>query len=143
MMSPGSAPPSGDTRQLVVRASGEGQRRTGYDELDEVVDGAAGLHQHHHPSRLLELLHEFLNGMGSDDGLALGLILEKAVDLGDGSVEGDDCEAVISHVQDQILAHDGQADETEVPPAAGLAGGGKSGRGGFALVQPWSCKAGL
>jgi len=44
----------------------------------------------------------------------LGLILEESVDLGDGSVEGNNGEAMVSGVQNQVLAHDGQTDETKI-----------------------------
>ena len=43
-----------------------------------------------------------------------GFIFKEAVDLGDGSVEGNDSKVVISSVQDEILTHDGQADEAEI-----------------------------
>jgi hypothetical protein len=36
------------------------------------------------------------------------------VNLGNSAVESDDIEAVISSVQDQILTHNGQADEAEI-----------------------------
>ena len=84
------------------------------EQLDELVDGLAGLHEQHHPSRLLELGHELLDAVCADDGLALGLVVQEAVDLADGAVEGDDGEAVVGHVEDQVLAHDGQADEAEI-----------------------------
>ena len=44
----------------------------------------------------------------------LCLIFKEAVDLGDCSVESDDLETVIRGVHDQVLAHDGQADEAEI-----------------------------
>ena len=44
----------------------------------------------------------------------LGLILEESVDLGNGSVEGHNSEAVVGSVQDQVLAHDGQTNETKI-----------------------------
>lgn len=43
-----------------------------------------------------------------------GFIGQKAVDLGDGAVESDDIKAVVGRVEDQILAHDGQSNETKV-----------------------------
>ena len=35
--------------------------------------------------------------------LTLGLILEEVVNLGDGSVEGNDVESMVGSVQDQVL----------------------------------------
>lgn len=45
----------------------------GEKELDEVVDRLSGHDEHHHTSRLLELLHKFLDGVRTHDGLALSL----------------------------------------------------------------------
>lgn len=48
------------------------------------------------------------------EGLTLGLVVQETVDLGSGTVEGADGETVISRVEDQVLAHDGQTDKTEI-----------------------------
>ena len=42
------------------------------------------------------------------------LILQETVNLGNGTIEGNDGEFVVSDVHDQVLAHDGQTDEAEV-----------------------------
>jgi len=52
--------------------------------------------------------------------LTLGLVLEEAVDLGNGSVEGDDGEAMVGSIQNQVLAHDRKANETEITTGFGL-----------------------
>lgn len=44
----------------------------------------------------------------------LSFIGKETVDLRNGSVEGDDGETVIGRVHDEVLAHDGQANEAEV-----------------------------
>jgi hypothetical protein len=88
---------------------------TSFEEgFDEGVNGGAGLDQQHHAAGFLELGDELLDAVGADDGLSLGLVGQEGVDFGDCSVEGHDSEAVISHVEDQILAHDGQANEAEI-----------------------------
>lgn len=46
--------------------------------------------------------------------LTLSLILQESVDLGDCAVESNNGEAVISSVENQVLAHDGQANEAEI-----------------------------
>lgn len=46
--------------------------------------------------------------------LTLGLVVQEAVNLGGGAVEGTDSETVISSVEDQVLAHDGQTNEAEI-----------------------------
>lgn len=48
------------------------------------------------------------------EGLTLGLVVQETVNLGGGTVEGADGETVISSVEDQVLAHDGQTDKTEI-----------------------------
>lgn len=78
----------------------------GEESLDELVDSFSSLDEEHHSARFLELGGEFFDAVGANDGLSLGLVLQEAVDLGDGSVESHDSETVISHVQDQILSHD-------------------------------------
>jgi len=90
-------------------------------KLDEVVDSLTSLDKHHHASRFLELLDKVLNALSTDDGLALGFVGQKAVNLGDCAVEGDDGEAVVSHVENEVLAHDGKADEAEISPEASSA----------------------
>ena len=42
------------------------------------------------------------------------LIAQEAIDLGHGTIEGDDGELVVGNVHNQVLAHNGQTDETEV-----------------------------
>jgi hypothetical protein len=46
--------------------------------------------------------------------LTLRFVGQEAVDLGDGTVEGNDIEAMVGGVQNQILAHDGQANKAKV-----------------------------
>lgn len=72
--------------------------------LDPVVNGLSGLDEEHDAAGALELADELLDGVSADDGLALGLVLQEMVDLGDGSVEGTDGEAVVGHVQDKVLS---------------------------------------
>lgn len=75
----------------------------GQEGLDPVVDGLASLHEKHNTAGLLEGGDELLGGVGANNGFALSLVLEEAIDLGDGSVEGGNGETVVSHVQDDVL----------------------------------------
>ena len=52
--------------------------------------------------------------MRADDFGALGFVGEEVVHLLDGAVEGHDGEAVVVHVQNEILAHDGQTNQCDV-----------------------------
>ena len=55
------------------------------EELNEVVNGLSGHDEHHHAAGLLELGAELLDGVSTNDGLALGLIVQEAVNLGDAA----------------------------------------------------------
>ena len=56
----------------------------------------------------------FLDGMGADDLGALGFLVEEVVHLGDGAVVGGHGEAVVVHVQNQVLAHYGQPNYSNI-----------------------------
>lgn len=47
-------------------------------------------------------------------GFTLGLVCQEVVNLGNGTVECNYFVSVVSCVQNQVLAHDGQADKAEV-----------------------------
>jgi hypothetical protein len=44
----------------------------------------------------------------------LGFVTEKAIDLGNSSVEGNDGEAMVGSVQDQVLTHNSQTNEAKI-----------------------------
>lgn len=46
--------------------------------------------------------------------LTFSFVGQEVVDLGDGTVEGNDIEAMVGGVENQILAHDGQANKAKV-----------------------------
>ena len=84
------------------------------EELNEVIDGLAGHDEEHHAAGSLELGDELLDAVCANNALSLGLVLKELVDLGDGTVEGNDGVTVVGSVEDQVLAHDRKANETEV-----------------------------
>ena len=59
-------------------------------------------------------LHPFNIDYGAVLEPTFCLIFKKTIDLVRGAVKGADCEAMIGNVQDQVLAHDGQANEAEI-----------------------------
>lgn len=81
---------------------------------NEVVDGLTSLDEEDDSPRPLELSAELLNGVGANDVGALSLVRKEVVNLGDGSVVGTDLEALVVHVKDQVLTHDGQTNKTNV-----------------------------
>lgn len=89
------------------------------EELNEVIDGLAGHDEEHHAAGSLELGDELLDAVCANNALSLGLVLKELVDLGDGAVEGNDGVAVVGSVEDQVLAHDRKANETEVSTVRG------------------------
>lgn len=73
--------------------------------------------EHHNPTGFFQRIDEFLQRMGADDVGAFCAFAEEFVDLLDGPVVGGHHKTVVVHVQYEILAHDGQADETDVGSA--------------------------
>lgn len=57
--------------------------------------------------------NDVTNGLSCVE-LTLGLIFQETVNLGGSTVVSADGETVISTVEDQVLAHDGQTDQTEI-----------------------------
>lgn len=46
--------------------------------------------------------------------LTFSFVLEKAIYFGDSAIEDDHSETMIGSIEDQVLTHDGQTDQTEV-----------------------------
>ena len=82
--------------------------------IDRLVDDVAGLHHDHHAARRLQVRAHLLDRVATDHLGALRLIGEKLIDLRRRAVE--DCHrvAVVVHVQNQILPHHGEADQTDI-----------------------------
>merc|ERR1719192_10019 len=75
---------------------------------------SSGLHQDHHSSRFLQPRHHLLQAVSSGNIRPLGLLLQEVIHLLRGPVVGADLEAVVIHVEDEVLAHDGQTNESDV-----------------------------
>ncbi len=82
--------------------------------LDHLIDRVAGLHHQHDAPRPLQHFREFFDGMRADYLRALGFVVDELVDFGNGSIEDRHFVSVVVHVQDQVLAHDGKADQSDV-----------------------------
>ena len=77
--------------------------------------GLPALTMHHDAARALELRDHFLDGMRADDlACPCASLARNSSTFDDGAVVGHDGEAVVVHVEDEVLAHDGQADECDV-----------------------------
>ncbi len=82
--------------------------------VDHLVDGVAGFDHQHDAARPLEQAGQLFDGVGADNLGALGFVGEEVVHLGNGAVEDGNFEAVVVHVEDKILSHDGEADEADI-----------------------------
>ena len=52
--------------------------------------------------------------MSADDLGSLGFLADEVVHFGYGAIEDGDFIAVVIHIEDEILAHDGQANQADV-----------------------------
>ena len=73
-----------------------------------------GLDHQHDLAGPLQAGAEFRDRMRADDATPLPAPLDEVVHLGNGSVEDRHGVTVSFHVQDQVLAHDGQADKADI-----------------------------
>lgn len=65
------------------------------NQFNEVIDSLAGHDQKHHAAGLLELLDKLLDAVSPNYRLALGLIVQEAVDFSNGTIEGNDSKTMI------------------------------------------------
>ena len=82
--------------------------------INRLVDCVTSLDQHHDAARALESGDEFLDGMRTNDGRAFCFVVHELIDFRDGPVENGNFETVVVHVEDQILAHDGKSDQSDI-----------------------------
>lgn len=73
--------------------------------------------KHHDPTGFFQRVDQFLERVRSNDFRAFGPFAEELVYLLDGPVVGCDDKAMIVHVEYEVLAHNGQADESDVRSA--------------------------
>ena len=85
--------------------------------VDHGVHRRARLDHDHRLARTLERADKFLHRLGGNDVLVLGAALGEFFRDRSGAVEHRDGEALALHVQDEVFAHDGEADEPDVAVA--------------------------
>ena len=76
--------------------------------VDHLIDRVAGLHHQHDAARAFQQADQFLDGMRADHLRAFSFVGEEVVDFGDGAVEDGYFEAVVIHVENEILTHHGE-----------------------------------
>ena len=82
--------------------------------IDHLIDGVAGFHHQHDAAWTFQQPDQLLDGVSADDVGAFGFVGEEVVDLGDGAVEDGHFEAVVIHVENEVLTHYGKADQADV-----------------------------
>ena len=82
--------------------------------LDHIVYGLSRFDHHKHLARLFQIVHQFFKAVAADDVLARGSAVYKFIYFFRRAVENRHREALRLHVHDQIFAHDGKADETNI-----------------------------
>jgi hypothetical protein len=82
--------------------------------FDHLIDTLARLHHQHRAARPLQQPDELLDGVGSGDLGPFGFVGQKVIHLGNSAVVHGHLEAMIVHVEDQILSHDSQADQADI-----------------------------
>ena len=81
---------------------------------DGLVYGISGAHHQHDDARFCKAVGEFLQAVGAADLCVFGGTLQEGIDFVGAAVVGDDFVAVVVHVEDEVLPHDGEADDADV-----------------------------
>jgi hypothetical protein len=82
--------------------------------LNHLIHGVACLDHQHDTAGPFQGPNKFLNRMRARDLSSGGFVLNEFVNLRDGAVEDGHAIAVVVHIQNQVLSHHGQADQTNV-----------------------------
>jgi hypothetical protein len=78
--------------------------------VDERIDGGTGLDEQYRPTGPFQCTDEFLNGVCRDDRFSPRRRTgDKVVHLRDRPVEGGNAVSLVVHVQNEVLAHYGEA----------------------------------
>ena len=82
--------------------------------LNHAVDRRARLDHHENLARLFEIVDKFLHRPSADYVLALRATVHKSFHFVYGTVVDGDREALRLHVHDEVLAHHGKTDKTDI-----------------------------
>src|SRR5262245_49582067 len=82
--------------------------------LDQVVHGLPRLDHHHDLAGFFDFLDQVLDRVAADELLPFGPPFHERIDLLGRAIEYRDGIAAALDVESQILAHDGEPDETEI-----------------------------
>ena len=82
--------------------------------LDQLVHRLPGLDHEHHPPGPFQQRGQFRQRMGADHFGPLGLAPEEFIDPRHRPVENGHDKTVVVHVENEVLAHHGQSDQSDV-----------------------------
>ena len=82
--------------------------------FDHVVNGIARFDHHEHLAWFFQIVNQFFKAVAADDVFPGGSAGDKLVHLFGRPVENRHGEAFGLHVHDEIFAHDGKADQTNI-----------------------------
>src|SRR6185437_2156888 len=82
--------------------------------IDHFVDGFPSFYHQHHTTGLLQRFNEFFDGVGAHHLCTFGFVVDEIVYFGYRPIENSHAKSVVIHVQHQILAHHGEADQSNI-----------------------------
>ena len=82
--------------------------------LNDLVDHGAGFDHDHDPAGGFQVCAHFLDGMSANDRLAGAAAVNKLVDPARRAVVHRHREAMACHIQDEVLAHDREANQADI-----------------------------
>jgi hypothetical protein len=86
----------------------------GEQRLDLGIDGCTGLDHHQHDAWAGDRCNEFCQVIGADELVAAFARHGELAGSGRGPVEHRDAVSVVDEVQDEVPAHNGEADDPDV-----------------------------
>ena len=86
----------------------------GDDLFDERVHRGAGLHEHHYLARAFEVGAQLFDAVASDKVFVFSSAFHKGVDFRHRAVEHRYREALTFHVENEVFAHHGQSNQTNI-----------------------------
>jgi hypothetical protein len=84
------------------------------DRIDKGIDRVTGFHQQEHLAGPLKVGNKFFDAVAADNILALGTGIHKVINLAGGTVEHGYFKTVAFHVQNEVFAHHGEADQADI-----------------------------
>ena len=83
--------------------------------FDKVIHGLARLDHQHDLAGTLQQADHLFDRVGADDvRVSFGCLVQELVDFGHGAVERNHGVAVVGHIQNQVLAHHCQTDQSDI-----------------------------